>query len=477
MNESHLSIERVARFIAWLAVFLIPVRILGLGYLPPDDALRHAAKAVTNRTWQDILVMRPEVVVDSHPGWHAFLGVFHRLFDAHPADLVFVSVIVLFAALLGSALASSKTHAWALATLVVIVCDSNTQLRWLLGRPFLLSCAVVLILCLRWSRGVLPRVVDVPWMVAMFTLVVWFHPSYYLWSLPVAALIISGWRREAIILGGSVAVGTLAASLLTGSPFAFLKQNLMHPVWSFDWPIAQLVTEFQPAPGAPILFAAVLAVFLSGRATRPGVRASDPVFVLAFLCWGLGFVSARFWLDWGLPATLAWGIRVAEDALSDLPEDLAGKLAIAVTFACALTLCADDTSRWSRVDTTYRTLADPAQAGALPDPGGVLYSDDHSVFYQVFFRKPDAPFRYVLGFEKGLMRPEDGMALRNFSSRQEGFALWAARMTPADRLIVHVANPGTVYGLEWTHVAGDLWSGRTPRSLLQTAPAREPKTP
>ena len=42
-----------------LAVFLvIPFRVLGTGFLPPDDALRHAAKAVSGRSWSEVLVLR-----------------------------------------------------------------------------------------------------------------------------------------------------------------------------------------------------------------------------------------------------------------------------------------------------------------------------------------------------------------------------------------------------------------------------------
>ena len=50
------------------------LRILALGYLPYDDALRHAAKAVSGRPWSEILLLRPGFDLDSNPGWHAFLA-------------------------------------------------------------------------------------------------------------------------------------------------------------------------------------------------------------------------------------------------------------------------------------------------------------------------------------------------------------------------------------------------------------------
>ena len=54
----------------WI-ILLIPFRIIGYGYLPPDDAMRHAAKAVSGKPWAEILVLRDGYTRDSHIGWHA----------------------------------------------------------------------------------------------------------------------------------------------------------------------------------------------------------------------------------------------------------------------------------------------------------------------------------------------------------------------------------------------------------------------
>ena len=69
----HLSFT--VRCLAFAVALLIPLRLLGQGYLPPDDALRHAGKAVSGKAWTDILVLRPDFQMDSHPGWHALLGL------------------------------------------------------------------------------------------------------------------------------------------------------------------------------------------------------------------------------------------------------------------------------------------------------------------------------------------------------------------------------------------------------------------
>jgi len=56
-----------------LTIVLVPLKIIGLGFLPMDDALRHAAKAVSGKAWQDILVMRPDFAIDPSPGWQKIL--------------------------------------------------------------------------------------------------------------------------------------------------------------------------------------------------------------------------------------------------------------------------------------------------------------------------------------------------------------------------------------------------------------------
>src|SRR4051794_24255279 len=78
VNDSGFT--RYVPLLVWvvtlLALILIPAKITGYGYLPADDALRHAAKAVSGKPWQQILVMSNEFPIDPHPGWHAVLGIF-----------------------------------------------------------------------------------------------------------------------------------------------------------------------------------------------------------------------------------------------------------------------------------------------------------------------------------------------------------------------------------------------------------------
>ncbi|MFO1498320.1 MAG: hypothetical protein U1G07_08015 [Verrucomicrobiota bacterium] len=79
-----------------LTLLILPWRLLNHGVLPPDDALRHAAKAVSGKSWDQILVLRPEITLDHNPGWHAILGALHRLAGWNQERLVWFSVLSLF---------------------------------------------------------------------------------------------------------------------------------------------------------------------------------------------------------------------------------------------------------------------------------------------------------------------------------------------------------------------------------------------
>jgi hypothetical protein len=61
-----------------LALLAVPLRVISFGCLPPDDALRHAAKAVSGKPWPEIRVMRSDITLEHNPGWHWLLQTLHR---------------------------------------------------------------------------------------------------------------------------------------------------------------------------------------------------------------------------------------------------------------------------------------------------------------------------------------------------------------------------------------------------------------
>jgi hypothetical protein len=88
------------------------------------------------------------------------------------------------------------------------------------------------------------------------------------------------------------------------------------------------------------------------------------------------------------------------------------------------------------------------------------------VFFETFFRHPRAPWRYMVGFEPGLMPPAD---LEVYRQAQKALtpdvaAPWVRRMQAPDRMIVLTGGgPPPVPELLWTSVGGGFWSGRVAR--------------
>ncbi len=462
----------VLRSFVAVVVLLIPLRVLWLGWQPPDDALRHAAKAVTEREWADVLVLRPGVAPDSHPGWHAVLAAVHRSTGATAPEIVTLSVLGLaLAVLLPGVLLLRRPEAWLLALLVPALTDPSLIVRLEAGRPFLLSTALVVTFCLlspRYPLG-LSRAGLAAATLAL-GLVAWMHPSWYLFGLLPLACFLAHRIRLAGQLVLALALGALLAGILTGHPLRFVIESVGHPLLAFrNVEPLSLVVEFRPQIGPPELWLACLAMMgwraLRGRWT-PAVLV-NPVFVLAVLGWVLGLGVRRFWADWGFPAALAWLAFEFQDVLLELCRPAARRLGLAVAVSIPLFLAAttDYDGRFSMQDRTFDCLAAPERSGALPDPGGVLYSGEMRLFYALYYRVPEAPFRYVLGYEPGLMPPEDLAVYRRLQAGDSGaYRAWADRMRGPDRLVIvsppNVAPP--VAGLDWTLACGNVWSGRQP---------------
>jgi hypothetical protein len=466
-----------ARALALAVLILIPVRIVGLGYLPTDDALRHAAKATSGRSWAEILVLRPDISVDSHPGWHALLGSLHDVTGMGPHGLVLFSVIALFAAAtLGPAMMLRRPEAWLLGLLVLAVTDPAVLSRLLMGRPFLVSVGVLTVVLLRWPQLAAERT---RWGVLTLVSVLlaaatWIHASWYLFALPLVALGLAREWRAARRLGLCLVAGVAAGSALTGQPLAFLRQTLLHPLLALGGtePQTTLAIEFQAAGGSPVLVLALLGA-LGFRAVRGAWRASavdNPVFLLAVLGWVLGFAGIRFWADWGVPAALVWLALELQDFLETTSASVAARrlaVAAAAGLTCLLAITADGGGRWSRTDATFWPALRAEAAPFLPAPGGILYSDEMRLFYQLFYRQPKAPWRYQVGYEPGLMPPPDLEVYRGIlrARTTQAFAPWVAKMRPEDRLVIRSVGerPPAIEGLEWHHLGGEIWSGRKPR--------------
>ena len=472
------------------ALFLIPLKVISYGFMPIDDALRHVAKAVTGRSWPEILVMRDGMVMDSHPGWHAFLGWFHHATGAGMDSLVVFSVVFLcLAFLLVPLLFAVRPEAWVAAVGITALAFTGLA-RLFYGRPFILTMAAVVVFCLLWKKlaarrnhwGALAAVT------AAVTVSVSMNCTWYLWALPVVAMVLARQWRGAVRTAGAVTVAVLVGACLTGHPLLFLWLNVHHLFLTMgNNQVARLlVGELQPAGDVNFLLIVVALVML-WRKTRGGWRRScwdNPAFLLAALCWFLGLFVARFLADWGLPAFTAWlTLELQPAVVRRCPRMSLRRLALAgVICLTVFALFARDVGgRWTSSLRVERiTLTDPDDpskpseyAEWLPAPGGIFYSDSMGLFYSTFYANPEAKWRYILGFEPGWMPEEDLKIYRNIqwnSGAYKAYEPWVKKMRPEDRLVLEtgIGNRPNLPGLEWHYAVTNVWIGRLPRATAAT---------
>jgi len=464
--------------VAVLTIILIPLKVISYGYLPIDDALRHAGKVISGKGWDQILVIRDDIKMDSHPGWHAILGFVHRVFGIDQDGLVVFSVIPLFILFcLIPLFFLERPEAWPL-TLLLFAITTGGMGRLFFGRPYIVSMIVLLILCLNW-RGLgtknFPKLA-----VGVFTLLIslctWIHCSPHLWALPILAFLLAREYRVAFRLAIATAAGILIGAILTGHPAIFLKQSIYHTVLAFSGnPLSRmLVSEFQPR-GGDILVMMIAAFLLMWRYMRKAWNMKcidNPVFILAAVSWVFGFFVTRFWLDWGMPAFMIWIALEFQDLFKGFVREYSWRRLVMTGIFCAvlyIALTVDIEGRWTyNLTTEYLVEGDPKQEEWLPGSGGIIYSNDMGVFYQTFFKNPEAPWRYCLGFEPAWMRPDDLAIYRkiqwNYGAAQS-FEPWVKKMRPQDRLILRRTSDSKppIEGLEWYYAATNIWIGRLPK--------------
>lgn len=497
MLENHC--RRYAPLLVWILVvmtlILIPLKIIGLGYLPTDDALRHAAKAVSGKPWSEILVVRPELDFDHNYGWHTILGAVYRLSGWSTEGLVIFATVALFlVATLPTLGLFRRPEAFITVLLLGVVVLPPDMLRLFLGRPLVFSVAALLVILWWWRQPeeLPPSRAMLAGTVVLIALSVFIHGSWYLWVLPLGAMAVAGQFWAAVRLGGCWVAGTLLGSLLTGSPWVFLKTSFLmaHGAVDKDLPMRFLVAEFRPIPAtnSVLLMLVATVLLLLGRSDGRfhSRRIFNPVFVLAVLGWVLGLKVGRFWYDWGFPACLLWLAWEFQDLYEKyVSADGLRRLGlVAVLCAAAFNAFTSDlNSRWTtHLDRQFLNTKDPALQEWLPGKGGIVYSTDMRVFYNTFFQNPSAPWRYVLGYEPVLMPKEDLEIFRQLQTKNGAGSVWERwlkKMRPEDRIMLQTESvPGTplMPGMEWKS-AGGMWIGRRTSAPITTpspAPASAP---
>lgn len=456
------------------ALVLISLKIIGYGYLPQDDALRHAAKAISGKPWSEILVLRSEIKMDDHPGWHAILGFIHESTGWDQDGLVVFSIVTFFLAFCIIPVFFLKfPEFWLLALFCISLIERNFIMRLFLGRPYIISMAVVLIICFLWQRlkdkGFLSAAFV--FLTVSIAILEWIHGVWYLLWLPILACCLAREWRVAFRLSVATALGFFLGACPTGNPFYILTEYIKETFLTVNSNFvinSYMVGEFRPFGGdiPVIFFVCSLLVLRYKRGEWDRRRVDNPIFLLGVIGWLLGFIVVRFWVDWGLPALTVWVTLELQDMFKDLINALSWRrilLTTCLSVMVFLSITNDSESRWtSNVGKPYLSQKDPAQAQWLPQPGGIIYSSSMAIFYDTFFHNPDAPWRYMLGFSPW-MPLEDQIIYRNIrrSGEYAAYEPWIKKMRPQDRLAIIL--PAGLYPpipqLEWYRI-GDIWIGR-----------------
>jgi hypothetical protein len=476
--------EKFRRYVppaVWLVILLvllaIPLKIIGYGYLPGDDALRHCAKAVSGKPWPEIIVTGEVFKLDHSLGWHAVLGCVHGLTQWNAESLVVFSVVALFLLVNVATLPWLKRpEAWLIVLLTAMIISDVPQ-RFLLGRPFVISCTVLMAV-LFLAKNQSPNWKNFLAVAAMLAASTFIHGVWYLWLLPIAAFFFAGQFRWALALTGAWLLGTGCSMILSGHPADYLGQAFqmaLHGVGGHQTNRTEVV-ELQPFNGeilAVLLVGALVALRAALRNDLPRLT-KNPAFWLMCGCWILSFRVSRFWEDWGWPALMVWFVtemdfllaaKIAQDSLRRLLLVLI--LAVAAFFA----VTSDLNGRYTK-NLTWQFLSEadhPELAGWMPDKGGILYSADMGVFYQTFFKNPQGDWRYMLAYEPALMPADDFKTYHaiiwNFGDAK-AYEPWVAKMKPADRLVIRgeKGGPPNIPQLEWNYGVTGIWIGRPLRA-------------
>jgi len=462
-----------------LVISMIAFKIISYGFLPCDDALAHAAKVISGKDLNQIMVIRPDVKLDPNAGWRAILELVHYVTGWDVLGLVLFSVVSLF--ILYSLVGISslrRPEAWPIMLLILTLAWGAPVGRLIEGRPYIVTMTTMLFICFAWPRLTEKKPpYDILSLLALsIASSTWIHCSWYIFGLPVIALLLARQPLASARLAAAAACGVILGAVMTGHPVTFLTHTVRHPFLVFGNIRFQnmLVGELLPGDGSVVLVIAVL-LLMAWRALRgrwDSKVIDNPVFILGSLCWVLGFMTMRVWLDIGIPALSFWVANEIQDFLETGMGPLSAKRLVVAFMALGtlyFAVTSDINFRWSgSIFRESMTANNPEQKDLLPDPGGILYSTDMLVYFRTFFKNPRAEWRYMVGSEPAIMPPEDLKIFRDLQFHFGDIAYfkpWVDKMKPEDRLIIQYGpdKPPPLEGLKWSKITGTQWSGRLPR--------------
>jgi hypothetical protein len=466
--------------VAFIALLCIPFKIISQGYLPIDDALRHAGFAVSGKTL-DAVMVSDGPISDTHLGWHAMLRFLHQHAGLATTDEVVVFEMAFLALffLIPPLFMVKRSEGWVIALLLAYN-FLGFGLRLFFGRPFIASMALLTWILLLRDQLNEKKIKWSIWglLYVGMTLSIWWRMTGFLYLVPIVTFAAARqWRifyRLLILL----VVSTITAILLCGDwllPFEIFKAVLS--VLDSAEGTGSLVGELQPLttfmnPILVVLFVCISAKLRGGEVMK---KLDSPVF---FIFAGSCFLSSggvRWFAEFGVVALLIMMLEELQAWLDDdrlqrwfawfsFPRFAIAMAAIALLF---VGFTADQGSRWSSaLKREYVEIDDPDIQGGLPGSDGIIYSSSMGVFFQTFFRYPNAPWKYMLGCEAAVMPEEDLQILRKIQWNREAwvsFEPWVKKMRPQDRMWIETGFAGSkpgIEGLEWTKMTSYIWSGR-----------------
>jgi hypothetical protein len=471
----------VVYLVVMLAILLIPLKIIAYGFLPADDALRHAAQGVSGKDWSQVLVLGSPIKVDFQFGWDLFQRLLFRWLNCDAETLVEISMVSLFVLFNTAAmLCLKRPEAW-LGALFLDAVTGNFPDRFVLGRPLMVTMTALVAILLLWERRRLdpPRARDVLGIALIVGAACFIHGTWYLWVLLVAAFFLARQFRWGMALALGWGAGAVLAGVATGHPLNYLTEAALVAVRCVSRYATQdmLVGELQPHMNFNALLVLGL-LWLTRQAVKISWRpwTAHPAFWLAGMGWILGCRTGRFWFDWGLPALLvlfALDLQSLLEYAAPLDAWKRAGCAGALAMAAYAAITSDTESRWTySLHNQYLTQDNPSLRGWLPEKGGIFYSTDMQFFNQTYMKNPRADWKYVLGFEPTLMPAEDFVIFHriiwNYGD-DTFYDGWVRKMRPEDRLeMTREGGPPGIPQLEWLHAVKGYWIGRLPRAEAGT---------
>lgn len=466
-----------------LVFILIPFKILSTGWTPVDDANRHVAFSTLDAKWSDILVIDEKFDTDHNAGWHQILRFLYKKCKLDKEDLMYFSVAGLFLLLnICGLIISPSPICWCLPLLILMNVDSGICARLLLGRPYIVSCAVTLLIL--WLWGVKKEngstILDNFYAkylltILIFSLGVWIHGTWYIFLLIPFSFFLAGKTSDALKLTLCIVLATIIGAALTGNFTHFLYYHFAATYSIYSEPTYNWLLVSENATGCQSVYWAIavaLIVYLCNRKCGYKLKqlADDPVFIMVLLCWLGGIFVIRFWIDWGRMALLVWLTQRINELIKNSASLNSPRVrySLFLFILTALTICFvnDADGRYTKyvlaqpIDFYNEATIDKLK-GWEPGEGGIVYSSNMGAFYHHFYMYPTAKWKYILGFESGIMKQEDKATLRNigYTGLEEAYTPWVNKMTEKDRLILH-KKLSSFPQLEWERGSRTWWIGR-----------------